>query len=546
MQTKPVNAHSMHTRAKTGFVQPKLTFKLLLAHSEPKNAKQALLLPQWQAAMQAEYDALMKNHTWSLVKLPSNRQAIGCKWVFRVKENPDGTINKYKARLVAKGFHQRQGFDFLETFSPVVKPVTVRVILTIAITHKWSIQQLDVNNAFLNGVLDEEVYMEQPQGFESADPTLVCKLHKALYGLKQAPRQWFERLQATLLSLGFKSSKCDPSLFTYRSHSDTINLLVYVDDIIITGNNSTLLQTIITRLNTAFSLKHLGSLDYFLGIEVHALSNGSLLLTQSKYLRDLLTRTNMLESSHVSTPMQSTCKLSKIGSSSLNDPFMYRSVVGALQYATITRPEISYSVNKACQFMACPLEAHWVAVKQILRYLKGTLNHGLLLSPALPHQAPSLRAFCDADWASDPDDRRSTSGAAIYFGPNLVSWWSKKQTVVARSSTEAEYRSLAHATAELLWIQTLLTELHLSVPVPTVLCDNQSAVMLAHNPIMHSRTKHMEIDLFFVREKVLSKQLIVNHIPGADQWADVLTKPLSSAKFLDLRPKLNVTSAKPP
>jgi histone deacetylase 1/2 len=390
--------------------------------------------------------------------------------------------------------------------------------------------------------------MTQPQGFDNGDSSQVCKLNKALYGLKQAPRQWFERLQSALLHLGFISSKCDPSLFTYNSKGSTVYLLVYVDDIIITGNNTPLLQSLIKQLNQAFSLKHLGSLDYFLGIEVHSLSNGSLLLTQSKYIRDLLTRTNMLESAPVATPMQSTCKLSKTGSPALSDPFMYRSVVGALQYATLTRPEISYSVNKVCQFMSHPLETHWVAVKRILRYLKGTIQQGLLLSPATPNKVPSLHAFCDADWASDPDDRRSTSGAALYFGPNLISWWSRKQPVVARSSTEAEYRSLAHATAELLWIQTLLKELHVSFSTPAIFCDNLSAVSLAHNPVMHSRTKHMEIDLFFVREKVISKQLSVLHVPGTDQWADILTKPLSSAKFLELKPKLKVAAAvdKPP
>jgi histone deacetylase 1/2 len=327
--------------------------------------------------------------------------------------------------LVTKGFHQRQGFDFIETFSPVVKPVTIRLILTIAITHKWSIQQLDVNNAFLNDILEEEVYMTQPHGFDSTDSTLVCKLHKALYGLKQAPRQWFERLQGALLQLGLVSSKCDPSLFTYNTTGNTVYLLVYVDDIIITSNNSSLLQFLIDKLNRAFSLKHLGSLDYFLGIEVNQLPNGSLFLTQSKYIHDLLNRTNMLDSAPVSTPMQSTSKLSKTGSPTPSDPFMYRSVVGALQYATLTRPEISYSVNKVCQFMSHPLDSHWVAVKRILRYLKGTLQQGLL-SPATPTKVPSLHAFCDADWASDPDDRRSTSGAAIYFGSNLISWWSRK------------------------------------------------------------------------------------------------------------------------
>jgi histone deacetylase 1/2 len=219
---------------------------------------------------------------------------------------------------------------------------------------------------------------------------------------------------------------------------------------------------------------------------------------------------------------------------------MYISVVGALQYVTLTRPENSYSVNKVCQFMSHPLDSHWVAVKRILRYLKGTLQQGLLLSPATPTKVPSLHAFCDADWASDPDDRRSTSGAAIYFGSNLISWWSRKQPVVARSSTEAEYRSLAHATAELLWVQTLLKELHVSFSAPTIFCDNLSAVSLAHNLVMHSRTKHMEIYLFFVREKVIAKQLSVVHIPGTQQLADLLTKPISTDKFLLMRTKLNV------
>jgi hypothetical protein len=215
-----------------------------------------------------------------------------------------------------------------------VDALTIRLILTIALTHQWSIQQLDVNDAFLNGILEEEVYMTQPPGFVTSDSSLVCKLNKALYGLKQAPRQWFERLQGALLQLGLHFSKCDPSLFTYQSQGNTVYLLVYVKDIIITSNNSSLLQSLIQKLNHAFSLKHLGTLDYFLGTEVNHLPNFSLLLTQFKYIRDLLNRTNMLESASVTTPMQFTCKLSKDGSPALSDPFMYRSVVGALQYAT--------------------------------------------------------------------------------------------------------------------------------------------------------------------------------------------------------------------
>jgi histone deacetylase 1/2 len=495
----------MQTRAKSGISLPRQNPKLLLTHAEPKTARQALTDPKWYHAMKEEFDALQRNQTWTLVPLPPHRKAIGCKWVFRTKENADGSINKFKARLVAKGFNQVQGFDFNETFSPVVKPVTIRLILSLAISYKWPLKQLDINNAFLNGTIDEEVYMTQPQGFESTDSSLVCKLQKALYGLKQAPRQWFDKLTATLLHFGFKASKCDPSLFIYCKDKQVVYLLVYVDDIIITGSSASLVQNLVDKLNSAFSLKQLGDLEYFLGIEVHHLKDGSLLLTQSKYIRDLLSRTNMVDCNPINTPMMSSCKLSKTGSDNMSDATLYRSVVGSLQYATITRPEISFAVNKVCQFMSNPLESHWIAVKRILRYLKGTLHLGLKIIPTNIHHPLSLKAFCDADWASDPDDRRSTSGAALYFGPNLISWWSRKQQVVARSSTEAEYRSLAQATADVLWLQTLLKELTVPFQTPTIYCDNQSAVLLAHNPILHSRTKHMEIDLFFVREKVLAK-----------------------------------------
>ncbi|WJX96151.1 hypothetical protein P8452_77393 [Trifolium repens] len=530
------NNHPMVTRGKTGNLKP----KAFLANLEPTSIKTALADSKWSQAMKDEYQALINNKTWTLVPLPPHRKAIGCKWIFRVKENPDGTINKYKARLVAKGFLQTPGFDFTETFSPVVKPVTIRIILTLAVTYKWTVQQIDINNAFLNGLLQEEVYMKQPAGFENSDKSLVCKLHKSLYGLKQAPRAWYERLTQALLKMGFAASKCDPSLLVHHQKGSCTYVLIYVDDILITGSSPHLIKDLIQKLAIEFALKQMGEVDYFLGIEVHHMSSGGLLLNQSKYIRDLLIKTNMENSKPIGSPMVSNCKLSKFGTDSMSDPTLYRSTVGALQYATLTRPDIAFSVNKVCQFMAHPLETHWKAVKRILRYLNGTISHGLLLNPSPSSPPFSLRAYSDADWANDQDDRRSTSGSCIYFGTNLVSWGSKKQPLVARSSTEAEYRSMANTTADLVWIQSLLHELQVPCHTPTLLCDNLSAVSLAHNPVLHSRTKHMELDIHFVREKVLSKQLHILHVPATDQLADPLTKPLPPTNYATIRSKLKV------
>lgn len=295
-------------------------------------------------------------------------------------------------------------------------------------------------------------------------------------------------------------SKYDHSLFVNQQTGVCLFALVYVDDILITVSSSPLIHDLITKLHNKFSLKKLGKPEYFLGIEVKYQANGSLILTQTKYIRDLIAKLNMSDSKGVTTPMFSHCKLSKHDSDTMQDPTLHRSTVGALQYVTITRPEIAFSVNKAYQFMASPLDSHWSVVKRILHYLSGTSTYGLLLMPADPAHIFTLRAYSDSDWASDPDDRRSTSGSCIYFGSNLVSWSSKKHPLGARSSFEAEYRGLAHATSELLWLESLLSELQVPLQPPTLLCDNLSVVMLSHNPVLHAHTEHIELDIHFVRE----------------------------------------------
>ncbi|XP_061336883.1 uncharacterized mitochondrial protein AtMg00810-like [Gastrolobium bilobum] len=320
-------------------------------------------------------------------------------------------------------------------------------------------------------------------------------------------------------------------------------VLVYVDDILVTGSCSSAIKSLIHSLHQAFSLKDLGYLHYFLGIEATKTESGGYHLHQSKYILDQLKKANMHDCKTMPTPMISSSKLSSRDRSPYSAPTQYRSIVGALQYATITRPEITFSVNKVCQFMQNPLDTHWKAVKRILRYLSGTVSHGSIINPSSNF---NLAAYCDSDWGLDLDDRRSTSGFCIFFGSNLVTWSSKKQHVVSRSSTEAEYRCLAATVAELTWIQPLLSELRITIPrPPTIYCDNMSAVLLTANPFFHSRTKNFELDLHFVREKVLAKQMSVHHVPASDQLADGLTKAISTPSFAQFKSKLCVLASKP-
>ncbi|KAJ3698209.1 hypothetical protein LUZ61_001914 [Rhynchospora tenuis] len=546
-QTSSLSAapsHPMVTRTRDNTRQPRkfpdhVAF-LAASSVEPTSFTQANSHPEWRAAMAKELNALAYNQTWKLVPAPADQRVVGCKWVFKIKRHSDGTIERYKARLVAKGYHQQEGIDFLDTFSPVVRPTTIRLILSISVTNQWSIKQLDVQNAFLHGDLTEKVYMTQPPGFiDSSKPNHVCLLSKAINGLKQSPRAWFHKLSQALIDFGFTASHYDPSLFFAHVQGQLIIVLVYVDDIIITGSDNSMISNCIAQLNTRFAIKDLGPLHYFLGIAVNNNSKG-MHLSQSKYIKDLLQRTNMLSAKPTTTPLATDMALFPGDSEPFSDPHLYRSTVGALQYATVTRPDISFAVNKLSQFMHSPTSNQWMAVKHVLRYLSGTLHHGLQFHAKSDAQ---LHAYTDADWAGSSFDRRSTSGYSIFWGHNLISWSAKKQPTVARSSTEAEYRSLALACAELLWVQYLIQELHFHLYQPPIIwCDNIGATFLASNPMFHSGTKHVEIDFHFVREKVAAKSLCVRYLCSADQLADIFTKPLSTNRFTLLRDKLNVTS----
>ncbi|GLT58591.1 hypothetical protein SLA2020_314700 [Shorea laevis] len=505
---------------------------------EPTCVSQALKDPNWRKAMSDEFTALVRQGTWDLVPPSPGQNVIGCKWVFRLKRRADGSIEPYKARLIAKGYHQQPGLDYSETFSPVIKLVTLRTVLSIAVSNHWPIRQLDINNAFLNGNLDEELFMHQLVGFiDETFPHHICCLKKSLYGLKQAPRAWFRELKAYLLSQGLQCSRSDTSLFILRQSDIIVYFLVYVDDILITGNSLPFIDKLILNLGARFSLKDLGKLHLFLGIEaIH--TPAGLFLTQHRYITEILHRASMSEAKAVAFPMASSCSLQQGPSNTLTDPTVYRQIVGALQYLSLTRPDISFSVNHLSQFLHCPTEYHWQAVKRVLRYLQGSLHRGLLLTP---QTSLSLHGFSDSDWARDRDSYISTTGYIIFLGLNSISWKATKQRAVARNSTEVEYRALAAASSEMVWVKNLLTELGVSCfGSPTLYCDNLGATYLSSNPIMHSRMKHIAIDLHFVRELVDKQVLRVAHISSKDQLVDGFTKPLPTARFLQLRSKIGV------
>jgi hypothetical protein len=487
--------------------------------------------------MAEEHKALIDNGTWRLVPRPPGANIVTSKWLFKHKFNSDGSLARHMARWVVRGFSQQAGVDYDETFNPVVKPATIRTVLSIVASRDWPIRQLDVKNAFLHGHLEETVYCQQPSVFvDPAAPDHICLLQKSLYGLKQAPRAWNQRFSTFICNIGFTASKTDASLFIYKA-GDELAYLLYVDDIIVTSSSSALFQHVIARLHSEFAMTDLGDLHHFLDITVTRDSSG-LFLSQRKYAVDLLQRAGMSECHPTATPVDARAKLSATEGALVADPSEYRSLAGALQYLTLTRPDLAYAVQQVCLFMHDPREPHLALIKRILWYIKGSMSAGLQLGSGTIDQ---LTAYSDADWVGYPDTRRSTSGFCVFLGDNLVSWSPKRQTTVSRSSAKAEYRAVAHIVAECCWLCQLLQELHISIPLATVVnCDNVSVVYMTANPVHHRRTKHIEIDIHFVREKVALGQFRVLHVPSAYQFADMMTKGLPVQLFTDFRTSLCV------
>lgn len=509
----------------------------------------------WKDSILSEVKSLLKNDTFDIVNKPKGRNVVGCRYVLSTKLNVDKTEKK-KARLVAKGFSQRHGIDYQDTFAPVARLDTVRLLVALAVELDLEIHQLDINTAYLNGLLEEEIYMKVPDILEECLQDLkrteesgsaiheraskmlsdlksggdVCRLKRSLYGLKQAGRQWNIRLDEQLKCMGLQVSLNEPCLYYKDIDSQTkLFVLVYVDDILVASQRGECIELFKRELATKFELKDYGVAKFMLGIEFDRYDFG-IKLSQQKYIEDLLLKYNMDKCNPISTPMEVKNNIVKSNEKcSESEPYPYREIVGSLMYlSTGTRPDITNTVSILSQYLDCPNKQCWDAAKRVLRYLKNTRNYGLIFRKT----GKSLQGYSDADWGGCLIDRRSYSGYVFMLGGGCVSWKSQKQKCVATSSCESEYISLASSMKEAIYLNSLLTEIGLRKFAPLSLhVDNQGAICLAGDPMFHSRSKHIDIRYHFIRSVLKNnKSIELSYISTDSMLADILTKALPKVK----------------
>src|SRR4051812_18577006 len=493
---------------------------------------------KWIFAMQEEMQSHDKNGTWDIVCLPKQKKPVRCKWIFKRKEGlSPNEPPRYKARLVAKGFSQIPGVDYNDVFSPVVKHSSIRTFFGIVAMHNLELEQLDVKTAFLHGELDEEIYMEQPEGFiEPGKEAFVCKLKKSLYGLKQSPRQWYKRFDSFMMLNEFKRSDFDSCVYIKFVDGSPIYLLLYVDDMLISAKSKKQITALKAQLSSEFDMKDLGAAKKILGMEISRdRDSGLLFLSQQNYIQKVLHRFNMHDAKSVNTPIATHFKLSSNDCPSTDEDYEYMSrvpyssVVGSLMYAMVcSRPDLSFAMSLVGRFMANPGKEHWKVVQWIFRYLRGT--SGAYLKFGRTNEG--FVGYVDSDFASsDLDKRRSLTGYVFTIGGCAVSWRATLQPIVAQSSTEAEYMAIAEACRESVWLKGLYAELCGDTTCMKLFCDNQSAIYLTKDQMFHERTKHIDVKYHYIRDVVAQGEIKVCKISTHDNPADMMTKPVSVAKF---------------
>ena len=473
-------------------------------------------------------DSIMSNGTWEVVERPYGCKPIGCKWVFKKKLKPDGTIERYKARLVVKGYSQKEGEDYFDTYSPVARLTTIRVLLSLAASQNLLVHQMDVKTAFLYGELEEEIYMDQPDGFViDGQKGLVCKLLKSLYGLKQAPKQWHEKFERTLISAGFTVNEADKCVYYRYGGDEGVILCLYVDDILIFGTNLNVIKAVKDFLSNNFEMKDLGEADVILNIKLKKEENGGVTLVQSHYVEKVLSRFGFSDCQSAPTPYDPSVLLRK-NQRIARDQLRYSQIIGSLMYlANATRPDISFAVSKLSRFVSNPGDDHWRALERVLRYLKGTMSYGIHYTG----YPKVLEGYCDANWISDADEMYATSEYVFLHGGGTVSWKSCKQTILTRSTAEAELAALDTATVEAEWLRDFLMDLLVvEKPIPAISmnCDNQTVIVKVNSSKDNMKTsRHVKRRLKSVRKMRNSGVIALDYVHTSKNLADQFTKGLS-------------------
>lgn len=503
---------------------------------EPLSYEEAVRGPEqdlWKAAMREEYDSLMKNNTWSLVELPNGRKPVGCKWVYKRKEDVCGNVSKFKARLVAQGFSQQAGVDYDAVFAPVATQPTFRILLTVAGYKRMTVRHLDVKSAYLHGQLQEEIYMQQPKGFTvRGKEHLVCRLHRCLYGLKQGAKVWNDTISAILGELGFEQGRSDACLFTKKLESgELVYVLIYVDDMIVASVSEAEVDKVEKLLKKRISLSSLGEVSHFLGIRVTKDKDGFYALDQQTYVAKVASRFKLDKAKGSKVPMDVGYYRSREGSKLLSSNSDYRSLVGALLYVAVnTRPDVAACVSILSRKISEPSEVDWTELKRVVRYLLLTSDYKLRLS-VNRQERMVLLGYSDADWGGDPTDRKSVTGYVFQLNQSSICWASRKQTAISLSSMEAEYVALSEACKELVWLRRLLEEIGVKQNGPTTVYeDNTSCIEFVGVDRQSRRSKHIDTRIFYARNLCEQGVVSVQYCSSESMMADVLTKPLGAAK----------------
>lgn len=503
-----------------------------------REAQEAPDWPKWEQAIAVEMDNLRAHGTYDLVVRPEGAHVIGSRLVFHRKRDADGSVKQCKVRVVAQGFSQIPGVDYNETFAPVAKSSSLRVMIALAARFSWPLIQLDVKSAYLNGDLDEEIYMRQPPGtVAQGDEHLVCRLRKSLYGLKQAGHAWYRKYRTSMTALGMTRSESDHACFWQHEGESLALVGTIVDDMLVTGTPD-LVERFRAGIKTQFTVTDAGEVAWLLGIEVvRDLNAGTVRLAQRSAIDTVMRAMHLEGAKPASTPIavggvldKTQCPTTTFAVAEMAG-IPYREGVGMCMYiAVTTRPDIAYAVHRLAQYMSNPGRPHWEALKRLVRYLMGTRESWLTYGS----DTSGLAGYTDADWGSSDDTRHSVCGYVYTFDGGAISWSAKKQNVVALSSTEAEYIGITHAAKEAIWLRALLGDLidpSFATHAVRLYSDNKSAMDLARNNAFHSRTKHIAIRYHFIREAVERGEVDLGYRCTEDMPADVFTKPLTRRRL---------------